>query len=115
LLEVNIVESAREKTIVNIDGKNFNIVTKMENLSGKVFFCIRPEQVQVVEEKEGNNIIEGRVISSLYMGSMIKYNISVLNNKSLAVDQHLTSTSKIKNSGDKVYLKISEECIILKD
>lgn len=113
IIEGAVKESHKTHTIIStgdcILKSNFNTDKK------DVKVMIRPESIELFSNNDtvdGDNIIEGEVIISTYLGSQIRYDVKVGSHE-FTVDRIYEPEVQVLNSGAKVYLKINPERVLL--
>lgn len=116
LLEADIISynPNERRATLNIDGEVIQVSTDAMPTS-KVLCCVRPEQIEILNKDENcTNKIKGRILSVLFMGSMIKYKVHAFKDKILSVERQHTSDMKINKEGEEIFLKITEKFSMLK-
>ena len=99
--------------VLDIDGEEIQ-VSNTKKLSSNVLCCLRPEEIYIVDgNDEGVNTLKGRVVSVMFMGSMVKYRIQAFEGIELKVEKQNIDDSGIKSVGQEVTLNISANCRIL--
>ena len=107
-----------ENGLTVIKGEGFLLKSLNRTLSKKeVDVIIRPEHVKVepldsVIDDTTTNVIEGTVIMSTYLGSIVRYDVQV-GSYQLLVDTTYSSGSSIFEEGRKVKLTVAHERVLL--
>jgi iron(III) transport system ATP-binding protein len=115
LLDAQVISyNPDEKMLtLNID-KEIVTASTETSYSPRVVCCFRPEQIEIIEDKENcKNIIKGHVQSTLFTGPLIKYKVLAFNNRLINIDKQNTIGTEIKKEGDEIYLKIPKSFCIL--
>lgn len=101
---------------VNVENIQFNIPFE-HSFSGNILYSIRPEQIKLLPfENEGNNeLIEGKVIESTFLGEQIVYNVGLTSGRIISVHEHAISFHRIREVGDKVMVDLHPEQAIVFD
>lgn len=115
LIEARVVSSnnGKDMAVLDIDGEEIQ-VSNTKKLSSNVLCCLRPEEIYIVDgNDEGVNTLKGRVVSVMFMGSMVKYRIQAFEGIELKVEKQNIDDSGIKSVGQEVTLNISANCRLL--
>lgn len=70
--------------------------------TGKAVLAIRPEEVRMVEQKDG--ILTGRLQFVTFLGDFINYEVILQDGSTIQINEYLKDTSRIRNVGDTVGL-----------
>lgn len=102
-------------TVVKGEGFLLRSANKVKNKDVDVI--IRPEHVKVVAadsdiDHTATNVIEGKVIMSTYLGSIVRYDVQV-GSYQLIVDTTYSSGANIFEEGKKVKLTVEHERVLL--
>ncbi|MDQ0340588.1 ABC-type Fe3+/spermidine/putrescine transport system ATPase subunit [Caldalkalibacillus uzonensis] len=113
IFQGNVKKSEKTHTIVKFG----DIVLKSNFNTNKndVNVMIRPESIELFANgasTDGENVIEGEVIISTYLGSQIRYDVKV-GMYEFMVDKTYEPGVPVLESGEKVKLKINPERVLL--
>ena len=70
--------------------------------TGKAILAIRPEEVRMVEQKDG--ILQGEIQFVTFLGDFINYEVSLKDKTTLQVNEYIKDTPSIRKIRDKVGL-----------
>lgn len=106
-----------ENGLTVVKGAGFLIKSANKTKKKEVDAIIRPEHVKVQEwdsiiDETTTNIIEGKVIMSTYLGSVVRYDVQV-GEYELIVDTTYSSGANIFEEGKKVKLTVEHERVLL--
>ncbi len=76
--------------------------TLEKTFTGAAILAIRPEEVDIVEQKNG--ILEGEIQFVTFLGDFINYEVTLEDGTTLQINEYLKETSIIRKVGDKVGL-----------
>lgn len=115
ILKATVTGEENGLTVVKGDG--FVLKSANKTVNKEVDLIIRPEHVKVEDADsviDGNetNIIEGTVIMSTYLGSIVRYDVQV-GEYQLIVDTTYSSGANIFDEGKKVKLTVDHERVLL--
>src|SRR5699024_1760476 len=112
IIDADVVEVNDQGTSVDFQG--YKIVSNMKADKETVQLIIRPENIIVMSEgaNSNNNIIEGVVDVSTYLGSSVRYDVKV-GETTIIVDSVYESGESIFKQGAKVKLSIDPERVLL--
>lgn len=112
IIDADVVEVNDQGTSVDFQG--YKIVSSMKADKESVQLIIRPENIIVMSEgaNSNNNIIEGVVDVSTYLGSTVRYDVKV-GETTIIVDSVYESGESIFKQGAKVKLSIDPERVLL--
>ncbi|TQR20366.1 ABC transporter ATP-binding protein [Psychrobacillus vulpis] len=109
--------AGEENGLVIVKGDGFVLRSANKALKDELNVIIRPEHVKVeavdsiIDDKK-TNVIEGTVIMSTYLGSIVRYDVQV-GSYQLIVDTTYSSGSNIFEEGRKVKLTVEHERVLL--
>jgi len=111
------VVSGEENGLTVVKGHGFTIKSSNKTLKQEVDAIIRPEHVKVeqldsVIDSSSKNVIQGKVLMSTYLGSVVRYDVKV-GEYELIVDTTYSSGTKIFSEGADVKLTIEHERVLL--
>ncbi len=106
-----------ENGLTVVKGAGFVIKSANKTTKKEVDAIVRPEHVKVQEwdsiiDETTTNIIEGKVIMSTYLGSVVRYDVQV-GEYELIVDTTYSSGANIFEEGKKVKLTVAHERVLL--
>lgn len=106
-----------EDGLLIVKGDGFLLKSSNKAAKKEVDAIIRPEHVKVeaiesVIDAEGTNIIEGTVLMSTYLGSIVRYDVQV-GSYQLIIDTTYSSGESIYKEGKKVKLTVAHERVLL--
>lgn len=108
ILEGEIIEVKNDCLIINANG--LNILTNKiidEKIGNEVVFAIRPENIKIInisENKSYDNKVTGKIEKVMFLGSVVKYYISILKEITIVIEERKTD----KDSGNLKENKIGE-------
>ncbi|MDN4608112.1 ABC transporter ATP-binding protein [Sporosarcina highlanderae] len=116
----NILEGTvegEENGFTVVKGEGFLLRSSTKTKKKSVDVIIRPEHVKVeaadsVIDHNETNVIEGTVIMSTYLGSIVRYDVQV-GSYQLIVDTTYSSGANIFEEGKKVKLTVEHERVLL--
>lgn len=93
--------------------KELKIIVKTSKQQRNVNIVIRPENIELnPENKDSENVFEGKVILSTYFGSFVRYSIQIRGYEFIA-DEMYKAGKEIKQPGDLIRLKIDPERVFV--
>src|SRR5699024_5201611 len=93
--------------------KELKIIAKTSKQQRNVNIVIRPENIELnPENKDSENVFEGKVILSTYFGSFVRYSIQIRGYEFIA-DEMYKAGKEIKQPGDLIRLKIDPERVFV--
>ena len=106
-----------ENGLTVVKGAGFIIKSANKTTKKEVDAIVRPEHVKVQDwdsiiDETTTNIIEGKVIMSTYLGSVVRYDVQV-GEYELIVDTTYSSGANIFEEGKKVKLTVAHERVLL--
>ncbi|MCG7344106.1 ABC transporter ATP-binding protein [Sporosarcina sp. ACRSL] len=106
-----------ENGLTVVKGEGFLLRSSRKSKKQEVDVIIRPEHVKVeaadsVIDHTQTNVIEGTVIMSTYLGSIVRYDVQV-GSYQLIVDTTYSSGANIFEEGKKVKLTVDHERVLL--
>ncbi|MBB4827048.1 ABC-type Fe3+/spermidine/putrescine transport system ATPase subunit [Sporosarcina luteola] len=109
--------AAEENGMTVMKGEGFQLKSSNKAKNKDVDIIIRPEHVRVepadsVIDPLQTNVIEGEVIMSTYLGSIVRYDVQV-GSYQLIVDTTYSSGANIFQEGKKVKLTVDHERVLL--
>lgn len=109
--------SGEENGLTVVTGEGFVIKSANKTTKKEVDAIIRPEHVKVedadsVIDDTTTNVIEGKVIMSTYLGSVVRYDVQV-GEYELIVDTTYSSGTNIFGEGKDVKLTVEHERVLL--
>lgn len=109
--------AGEKEGLVIVKGDGFVLRSSNKALKNELDVIIRPEHVKVeavdsIVDDKSTNVIEGTVIMSTYLGSIVRYDVQV-GAYQLIVDTTYSSGSNIFEEGRKVKLTVEHERVLL--
>lgn len=106
-----------ENGLTVVKGEGFLLRSSNQTKKKEVDVIIRPEHVKVeaadsVIDHNQTNVIEGKVVMSTYLGSIVRYDVQV-GSYQLIVDTTYSSGASIFEEGKKVKLTVDHERVLL--
>ncbi|MCY6371362.1 ABC transporter ATP-binding protein [Clostridium ganghwense] len=99
--------------ILSLPGKERKI-SLTKDYEGKIYYSIRPEGITITED-DGEDVIEGTIINSVFLGDCITYFAKLQNKQTIEIHKYYFNIGEIKSTGDKVNLKVSLDKTIIFD
>ncbi|GEL78552.1 ABC transporter ATP-binding protein [Tenuibacillus multivorans] len=107
-------ESINNEMFVNVDGNQLK--STYSNSTGEVDVVIRPEHLTIInDEKDAgsfDNVIEGEVLFSTYLGSIVRYDVKA-GNENYLVDTTYNSGDSIYQPGTTLKLTVEPERVLI--
>lgn len=96
----------------------FGIIVAMnpgeEYKQGKsVGAMFRSTEFSIVERTEGDNVIQGEITTSMFLGPFIRYEVDVGMEENIIVDVPEPKIKSVRSEGDEIYLEVPPESIYL--
>lgn len=115
MLKGSIIEEKNGISIVK--GNGFKLRSTHKGRKKEVEVIIRPESIQIYKSMdsaltESLNLIEGEILISTYLGSIVRYEVKVGNYR-LSVDTTYSPGDGILQEGEKVKMAIEPERVLL--
>ncbi|MFT4413974.1 ABC transporter ATP-binding protein [Fredinandcohnia humi] len=113
ILKGTVVEKASDYVVVKTNGLLLKSYLKTEK--DNVDIIIRPEHINVTKNVDTNsiaNILEGEILVSTYLGSIVRYDVKV-GEQEIIIDTTYKSGEGIMAAGEKVNLVIDPERVLL--
>ena len=106
-----------ENGLYLVQGEGFNLKSAKKSTKKEVDVIIRPEHVKVVAaesiiDTSETNVIEGIVLMSTYLGSIVRYDVQV-GSYQLVIDTTYSSGESIYEKGKEVKLTVAHERVLL--
>lgn len=110
-MEGELLKSGGESAEVTV--KEFTIKTsKPKKDTGKISLAIRPEDLQIVQEKTDGNCIAGVVEKSSFIGSLIRYTVDIGEGQKLLVERHKPQSEALMPNGTPVFINVPDKSIL---
>lgn len=109
----DVLDRWEKGTIVRF--QDFVLRSVFEAKKGSVEAVIRPESIEIVPQDQSvaeENVLEGEIVLSTYLGSVIRYDVRV-GNSVWMVDKTYESGNHVLAPGEKVKLVIDAERVLL--
>ena len=106
-MEVTGWDGDHSRINAEIDGQTFSL--RGENPAGaRITLSVRPEWIRVVAEpRDGEaNILPGTVLSSSFLGSMIRYRVSGPGGKPVVIEVHDPDEGTIRKDGETLWYQL---------
>lgn len=106
-----------ENGLYLVEGEGFSLKSTKKSTKKEVDVIIRPEHVQVVAsdsviDTSETNVIQGIVLMSTYLGSIVRYDVQV-GAYQLVIDTTYSSGESIYEAGKEVKLTVAHERVLL--
>lgn len=106
-----------ENGLYLVQGEGFNLKSSKKSTKKEVDVIIRPEHVKVVAsdsviDTTETNVIEGIVLMSTYLGSIVRYDVQV-GAYQLVIDTTYSTGESIYEKGREVKLTVAHERVLL--
>lgn len=88
-------------SLITVFGSSFEMKLG-KPYTGKAVLAIRPEEVRMVEQKDG--VLQGEIQFVTFLGDFISYEVTLQDKSSLQINEYIKDTTRIRNVGDKVGL-----------
>lgn len=100
-----------------VEGEGFSLKSTKKSTKKEVDVIIRPEHVRVVAsdsiiDTAETNVIQGIVVMSTYLGSIVRYDVQV-GTYQLVIDTTYSSGESIYEAGKEVKLTVAHERVLL--
>ena len=114
ILKGTVVEGNNGMTVVK--GEGFVLKSSQQTSKKDVDVIIRPENIAIYktgqEQSAVSNLIEGKILVSTYLGSIVRYDVEV-GKYQLTVDTTYSSGESILGEGEKIKMSIEPERVLL--
>ncbi|MHC1727562.1 MAG: ABC transporter ATP-binding protein [Syntrophobacteraceae bacterium] len=109
IIEMNVAgyDETQSRIFAEAAGQRFSL--RGDRPSGtRVILSVRPEWIRIVTEplQEEENLLSGTVLSSSFLGSMIRYCVSGPENKPVVIEVHDPVEGKIRKDGEILYYQL---------
>jgi iron(III) transport system ATP-binding protein len=109
IIEMNVTayDETQSRITAEIAGQKFSL--RGERPSGaQVVLSVRPEWIRVVAapRDEEENLLSGTVLSSTFLGSMIRYQVSGLGEKAIVIEVHDPDEGNIRKDGETLWYQL---------
>lgn len=115
IFDGHVTSAAKTGTIMTVGNNDFVVHSNFSTDKEAVKVMIRPESIELFsngEDVSGDNIIEGEVIISTYLGAQVRYDVKV-GEQEFMVDQTYEPGIPVLDGGAKVKLKINPERVLI--
>jgi len=116
LLEFPVVAYDPQTAMITAEAGEQNIQLRGERPVGRtITVSIRPEWIRVVPSSasEDQNVLAGRVVSSTFLGSMVRYRVSGPGGQVLTIEVHHPEESGICADGERLLYRIPPDRPVL--
>jgi ABC-type Fe3+/spermidine/putrescine transport system ATPase subunit len=116
ILEFPVVAYDAQTAVITTEAGGQKIHLKGERPAGRsITVSIRPEWIHVVpsSESEGQNVLAGTVLSSAFLGSMVRYRVSGPGGQVLTIEVHHPEESGIYADGERLRYRIPPDRPVL--
>jgi len=116
LLEFPVVAYDPQTAMITAEAGEQNIQLRGEKPTGRtITVSIRPEWIRVVPSSasEDQNVLAGRVVSSTFLGSMVRYRVSGPGGQVLTIEVHHPEESGICADGERLLYRIPPDRPVL--
>ena len=107
------IENNSGKKILALPGKKREIKL-ISDYAGKINYSIRPEGI-IITMEDGDDVINGKVINSTFLGDCIIYFVELANKQIIEVHKYYFSFDQLIPTGSIVKLKVELEKAIIFD
>ncbi|MCM3576242.1 ABC transporter ATP-binding protein [Mesobacillus subterraneus] len=114
----NILKGAVVETngFTIVKGEGFVLKSSQQTNKKGVDVIIRPENIKIYKQNQEQsavaNLIEGKILVSTYLGSIVRYDVQV-GSYQLTVDTTYSSGESILGEGEKIKMSIEPERVLL--
>jgi iron(III) transport system ATP-binding protein len=117
LMEMEVIAYDSETSLLrgNLKGNQISLRCPQKPAGERVTILLRPEWIKIVRDgKEHSvNLFSGQVITSTFVGFMVKYQVKAFGNQVLSVEVQDPQEHEIKKEGDPVYFRFSADRPVL--
>ena len=78
----------------------------------RVYLSVRPEWVHI-EEDAGENVIEGTVESTTFLGALVRYRVRALGGQIITIEVHNPRTEDVRREGTTVRFRFDAERLVI--
>ena len=111
ILKGTVIGEENGLTLVQVNG--FQILSAAKIDKKEVDIVIRPENIKLVEDGEPHeNILDGKILLSTYLGSIVRYDIQV-GEYTLLMDTTYQAGDKILPANSNIKVSIHPERVLL--
>ncbi len=111
LMDVEVIAYNPETSILKCDLKGNEVSIRYpQKPAGKIVtILLRPEWIKIAgdEREHSTNLFYGQVISSTFVGFMVKYQVKAFGDQVLAIEVQDPQEHEIKKEGDLLYFRFS--------
>lgn len=103
IIEMDVTGWNRDQSRITAEVGGQTFFLRGENPAGaRITLSVRPEWIRVVAEPQDGeaNILSGTVLSSTFLGSMIRYRVSGPGEKPVVIEVHDPDQGNIHKDGD---------------
>jgi ABC-type Fe3+/spermidine/putrescine transport system ATPase subunit len=113
LMDVEVIGYDAEASVVKgVFNGNQVLIRYPQKPGGKIVtILLRPEWIKIVgdEKEHSTNLFYGQVISSTFVGFMVKYQVKAFGDQVLAIEVQDPQEHEIKKEGDPLYFRFSPD------
>ncbi|MGE5257397.1 MAG: ABC transporter ATP-binding protein [Hyphomicrobiales bacterium] len=105
ILEFNVVAYDEQAGVITAEAGGQNIRLKGDKPSGRsVTVSVRPEWIRVVAARESKdqNVLAGTIVSSTFLGSMVRYRVSGPGGQVVTIEAHHPEEGGISADGERL-------------
>ena len=109
ILELVVLGHDEQTSMITVEADGQRVLLKGDRPAGRsIRFTIRPEWIRVVEtpRPEDQNILSGTVVSSSFLGSMVRYRVTGPGGQVLTIEVHHPEEAGIHADGDAIRYQI---------
>ena len=109
ILEMDVMgyDEAQSRISARIDGRSFSLAG--ERPAGpRVILSVRPEWIRVVADPSSGeqNLLSGTILSSTFLGSLIRYRVSGPGERPVIIEEHYPAEGKIRQDGETLWYRL---------
>lgn len=106
-MEVTGWDKDHSRIRAEVDGRTFSLRGQLP-AGDRITLSVRPEWIRVVAEPRNgeSNILQGEVLSSTFLGSMIRYRVSGPGGKPVVIDVHDPDEGTILKDGETLWYQL---------
>lgn len=119
IIEMNVTgyEEARARILAECDGRVFSFAGQKPS-GPRVLLSVRPEWIRVTgglgDDEE--NLLSGKVLSSSFLGSMVRYRVSGPGGKPIAIEVHDAEEGDVRKDGETLWYKLpADRPLVIRD
>lgn len=117
LFEASVIDESNDSRQLNAEGLLLDVGENQDLNGSSAMVMVRPEKIELLESeviRDGSVTVGGRIMSSVYLGSTVQYEVKVEEGPTvLVVRQNVEDGSISAQSGSPVFLSIPRNAVYI--